>query len=669
VAVIKLAAAQIDAGDGIIHNRTGDLYDDLPVAALGSNPQPGAALYLGFSELPTETPVGLAFRFQGTLSGNQERARISLEEAARQSACRKVLPDIICEDEEDQPHRPVELPPPHHSAEIVWEVSAEGDTDTWTRLEPVTGLSRPEVAQIMDDTRSLTLDGIVEINVPPSIAQRKIGEVDTPLFYLRVRLAAGAYDTLPMLIDVSANSVRAEQAVAVARTFTIPPGVTPAGPVPTAGETTRLEIQADAGGIISALTFFTPPDAPGHPDVLVLSYEEPDGAAPGHVTLELDFVDVGDGKPSRRVVLSATPVQVESFRLYTHIGDAWQEWTRRDDLDASSRTDFHFLLDPMSGQITFGNGERGAVLPEDALILAQYRTTRADAGNVSEGAITQPADTPRNALWLSPMEDDAREEFVGLLRGITTNRATAAGGQAEEELADTIGRAVETLHAHERLLDLCAESKCQTLDQIDRQRVRTLPAPTRAVNLLDIERLALDVPGTKVVRARAWANLHPAYPCLQAPGVVTVVIIPDLPVNKPEPSRGLLEAVKRYLDRRRLVTTRLEVVGPDYLEVRINASVRAQPHSDLNRVKAGILQALDAFLDPLHGGPEPEGQGWPFGRDVYRSEVLQVIDNVPGVDHVLKLSLSAGAGEPRCGNIPLCPTWLVTPGGHQIETV
>jgi predicted phage baseplate assembly protein len=236
-----------------------------------------------------------------------------------------------------------------------------------------------------------------------------------------------------------------------------------------------------------------------------------------------------------------------------------------------------------------------------------------------------------------------------------------------ETVAEAVGRAVDVLYAHERLLELAAETQSQTLDQIDRRRVRALPAPTRAVNLLDIERLALDVPGTRVARARAWAGVHPDYPCLQAPGVVTVVIVPDQPVARPQPSRGLLEAVKCYLSRRRTVCTRLEVVGPTYVAVRVKARARTRPHTNKAQARERIRQALDTFLDPRSGGPAQ--LGWPFGRDVYRSEILQIIDGVPGVDHVLELTLSATTGEPSCGNVSLCPTWLATPGQHQIEVV
>ena len=87
----------------------------------------------------------------------------------------------------------------------------------------------------------------------------------------------------------------------------------------------------------------------------------------------------------------------------------------------------------------------------------------------------------------------------------------------------------------------------------------------------------------------------------------------------------------------------------------------------LSSVRERIQKALDDFLDARHGGPD--GRGWPFGRDVYRSEILQLIDGVPGVDHLLALTLASGTDEAQCGNLGLCPTWLVSSGTHQIEIV
>ena len=238
------------------------------------------------------------------------------------------------------------------------------------------------------------------------------------------------------------------------------------------------------------------------------------------------------------------------------------------------------MLDAMSGEITFGDGERGRMPPRGTLLFATYRTTRADQGNIGAGRVMRLADSARNALWLEPFPPHVREQLRTRLSSITRNGVPATGGASVESLNAATGRAVEAVHAHERLLELATEAKTQTLDQLDKARVRALRAPTRAINLLDIERLALDVPGTRIARARAWPSMHPDYPCLTTPGVITLVIVPDQPLPTPVPSAGLTQAVRRYLDRRRVITMRVEVVGPRYLEVRVHARVRIKAFSD-----------------------------------------------------------------------------------------
>jgi predicted phage baseplate assembly protein len=168
-----------------------------------------------------------------------------------------------------------------------------------------------------------------------------------------------------------------------------------------------------------------------------------------------------------------------------------------------------------------------------------------------------------------------------------------------------------------------------------------------------------------LARVTARANLHPSFPCLQAPGIVTLIILPEMPGPRPMPSPGLRRRVAAYLTPRRLIGTRVEVVGPTYLEVMVRATVRACEGVSTNALQDRVVAALNEFLDPLTGGPE--GTGWPFGRNVYRSEILQVIDGVSGVDHVLAMALVAQGREAQCGNVCLSPTWLVAAGRHQIQ--
>jgi hypothetical protein len=110
---------------------------------------------------------------------------------------------------------------------------------------------------------------------------------------------------------------------------------------------------------------------------------------------------------------------------------------------------------------------------------------------------------------------------------------------------------------------------------------------------------------------------------------------------------------------------RLVVVGPQYVEVQIEALVRARSGADPARVQGDIESALDMFLDPLTGGPL--GRGYPFGRNIYYAEMMQVIDNVSGVDHVLNLTLFADGGEGQCGNLCVGPINLPVPGRHTIS--
>ena len=76
----------------------------------------------------------------------------------------------------------------------------------------------------------------------------------------------------------------------------------------------------------------------------------------------------------------------------------------------------------------------------------------------------------------------------------------------------------------------------------------------------------------------------------------------------------------------------------------MTATVTARRGADPDRVRSSVLTRLQTFLDPLIGGPA--GLGWPFGRDVYRAEILQQLDIVPGVDHVDTLELVAAGTEP-----------------------
>lgn len=619
----QLKAIQVKDQTGV-HDLTGRWQRGEPLALFGDDPRPGTAFYLGFSQpLPVNVPVSLFFAVADLQASEAERARIIEEIMALREACRPPASLVDCPDESRPPSPPrggdesTVISLSHHSVRTRWEFLDKGER--WRTLDP-------EQGQVADNTRNFTLNGRVLVRLPRAMQPTQIGSAGS-LYYLRCRFVDGAYDAAPVVRRLIPNGVPAEQAVpAGVLTWPIAVGATVAG-APAPGEMVSFELQFNAQHEITGFRFYD--DERGLPKFRVLAFEPP-GTDPGTLSIEAVRVGIGSGDPLQAYKLRNPPVLPSGFQLVTLEGGGWRLWTLRPDLDASGRGDAHFVLDASSGVVTFGDGERGRVPPKGALIVASFSTTRTEKGNLEQGWVNQLADTSHNRAVL-PDFATVKDQLAEI-----TNALPAAGGAAAETLTHAAGRAL------------------------------TLVERTgRAVTLADYERLAKETPGVRLARATARANLHPSFPCFGAPGIITLIALPFLPANRPLPSPALLQAVRAYLTRRRVAGTRVEVVGPTYLKVTVRARVRAHDGVNTVEVRQNIIAALNRFFHPLWGGPN--GEGWPFGRDVYRSEVLQVIDETPGVDHVISLELIPGEGPAQCGNICLAPTQLVEAGQHQVE--
>ena len=506
----------------------------------------------------------------------------------------------------DDPPRALDRP--HHSARTVWE--ARLSAGRWQRLPSV------------DTTRSLTQSGRAELTVPSGTA------LGYPA-YLRCRLAAGAYDAAPMVRDLAVNGVPAEQSVPVGElSWTIAETAVITGtPVP--GTRAHLGLRLDGQHRITALDT-SDPDAP---ELLVLRYRPPTTGAPGVLTVEASRLGSGTGAPLQTVTCQPAPVQPSSLRLYTVEGlDAdttWREWSIAADFDASGPADRHAVLDATTGALTFGDGRHGLAVPDASPIVAAYLCTAAEAGDLAAATV--------NAL-VGSTHNTALFAAAGAPPPVTvTNPVPLAGGAAAETLE----------HAEDRAAELPGQ-------------------PTRAVTVADYDTLARQTPGTRLARVAVLPDTHPGLPCVVAVGVMTVVLLPYLPLGRPAPSPGLRHVVAAYLDRHRMLGTRLEVTGPAYTEVSVHAQIQASRPASRAGLASRLRAALDGFFDPLAGGPD--GTGWPLGRDVYRLEVMRVLDEVPGVEHVLELDLVTADGA-QCGDVCIGQTGLVAAGTHQIEVV
>jgi len=596
-----------------------------PFPVFGTEPSPGAAVVLGFDHpFPVGVPVQMAVTTD-TIDSRTERYRLATQAEAGRSRCRPPRSLTDCDwDAGDGNNTAADaiadvgaVPLTHHSVHLTWEfLSARGQ---WRQIE-----AGPE--GVVDTTRAMTLDGSVVIRFPTAMSVE--ATTTGPRSYLRCRLARGRYDAPPLVRDIALNGVEAEQSVpSGVTTWPIRPDATIIGSAQR-GATSPVSLRLERGRV----TYLDFEDLAGPPAFVIDYRPPPDKGAV--LALEVSALGPGDGRPNQALELPAPPVDADSVRIASlrpapgrnRVGPSWRRWVPRLDFDASRRADAHVVVDPATGTVIFGDGEHGMALPDPELVVAWCGSTTGEFGNLAVGTVNAIAATPHNAALLAPS---------GALVASVTNPVPGTGGEAAESLEDAEARALQIL-----------------------------AAANRAVTVADYEDLALQTPGVRLARVAARANLHPGFPCVGATGVMTLIVVPYLPTRRPVPTPGLLRLVAAQIEAFRIVGTRVIVTGPRYTEIRVRTRVRGRPGTRRPEIDQLVVGALDRFLDPLVGGPD--GTGWPFGRDVVESELLHVIGNVPGVDHVAALELAAD-GTARCGNVCIGAVGLVVAGSHEVE--
>jgi len=330
------------------------------------------------------------------------------------------------------------------------------------------------------------------------------------------------------------------------------------------------------------------------------------------ITFADEILGASNGLPNQSFTLTNTPVAVlatpvpianadgtqvtvTSVQLAIDEGKGSMVWQQVDDFFSYGPDDRVYVLDLDTGVITMGDGENGRIPivnqsnTTSNVVAQSYRSGGGSQGNVGAGTITQ------------------LQTFVQSINSVTNNNA-ATGGTDEETLADAQSRAAQAL-----------QSK------------------SRAVTTADFESLAMQAPGGNVGRANAIPLFHPNFPNGQVPGVVTVIVVPNSPAANPTPNQTTLQAVCTYLDACRLLTSELFVVGPVYRKIKIQVELIVAAGSDLATVKNAVQANLVLFFSPLQGGntqPGVAGTGWPFGGEIYYSDVYRVIIQTPGVQRI-----------------------------------
>ena len=331
------------------------------------------------------------------------------------------------------------------------------------------------------------------------------------------------------------------------------------------------------------------------------------------------------GMPSQVFQLFSAPVLDGSLVLEIDEGSGFRRWSEVDDFAASKRDDRVYTLDRATGVITLPDGEHGHLPvanpqnPAGSIVARTYRFGGGGAGNLPPDTITQ---------------------LQGAVDGVErVSNPRAAEGGADQE----------------------------TLDAAKLRAPRELKSRDRAVTAEDFQILAELTPSVTIKRAIARPLTHPGFPGVQIPGAVTVVVVPDTDDPNPTPSEATLHTVCAQLNKHRLITTEVHVVGPRYQKVMVEAKVLVRGSADLGTVRRAVDAALADYFHPLRGGEER--QGWPLGGEIFYSLVHRtVLEADPGVARIdgLFIWLDGRVGD-FCRDVPIEPDALLFSEGHDIQ--
>jgi hypothetical protein len=313
-----------------------------------------------------------------------------------------------------------------------------------------------------------------------------------------------------------------------------------------------------------------------------------------------------NGRPGQSFRLQKAPVLIDPLSgapvLELVLTDAQgsREWTRVDSFFAHGPDKQVYALDPISGSITFGDGRNGQIPVANTQIVARrYRHGGGSIGNVAPGTIS------------------AIKGKIAGVKSASNVRAAARGSDAE------------------------------SLQQAKLRAPHDLRTRDRAVTAEDFAYLAARTPEVAVHKAYALARraVNSAGSALvEKDGSVTVVVLPAHDQPTPQPSEAELRAVCEWLEPRRLITTELHVTGPRYTEIgALSARLGVKPGFDLRSVRDAASASLLAFLHPLRGGAD--GQGWPFGEDIFHADLYDRLLATPGVRRVSGLALGLKNGS------------------------
>lgn len=345
---------------------------------------------------------------------------------------------------------------------------------------------------------------------------------------------------------------------------------------------------------------------------------------------------ISNGKPGQIFQLQQPPIlerRADEYILVIPANGLPQKWEEVRDFADSNSQSLHYVIDSISGTVQFG-----PLIREPSQLKNEIEV---------RSRIQQP--TPEDTfVQVSDLDNNLEHQYGAVpIRGaeIRMVRYRTGGGRqgnVQAESLQFLKSAVPYVSSVINYKGAINGADAESLEQAIIKAPRILRSRDRAVTAEDFEALAQIAGQGAIARVR----------CLSAEfnrqaGTVSLLIVPNfntdaiaqgqgLSPDNFELSPALKEQVSRYLDERRLLGVQVQLQQPEYMGVCVQTEIGLEPAYDNPLAREEILRtirvSLYKFLNPLTGGIE--GKGWPFGRPLYESDIVALLQQARGVRYL-----------------------------------
>jgi len=340
------------------------------------------------------------------------------------------------------------------------------------------------------------------------------------------------------------------------------------------------------------------------------------------------------GKPGQSFQLQNGSIlprrEGEHLVVISPVGVQEEVWQEVEDFSDSGPDDRHYTLDSITGILQFG-----PLIREPSQLREETQFRRQ----------VQRYDLAITDETVSSLEALERQYGAVPARGATLRMAayrTGGGeqGNVQRGALQVLKSAVPYVARIENHRPAINGANAESLEEAVVRVPSFLRTRERAVTPEDFETLAMQ--SNRAV-ARAYCPRQQA-----AGGAVQLLLVPRADTARLAAGEGiaptefqlsgpLRQAVLTYLDERRLLGIEVKLAEPTYVGVSVQAEVGIdlQQYATLPS-RQQLVRLLESrlyrFLNPLTGGVK--GTGWPFGAPVYKSDIIGLLQQTPGVRYL-----------------------------------